>query len=81
MSNDTLGATMLRTLIGFAVFAVLAWLALKLVFGLLGFAFTLVIQLLWLAAVGFLFYLLLKVISPSTARRVRNAIRGEDRAA
>ena len=67
---------MFRTLIGFAVLAIVAWVALQLVFGLLGFAFGLAMKLLWLAAIGFVVYLALKVISPNTARRVRDAVRG-----
>jgi hypothetical protein len=34
-------------------------------------------SVLWLAAIGFVFYFILKVISPSTARRIREMIRGE----
>lgn len=68
---------MLRTLVGYAILAVVGVLALKLVFGLVGIAISLLMSLLWLAAIGFVIYLVLKVISPSTARRVRDAIRGE----
>jgi len=46
--------------------------------GLLGFAFSLLMSLLWLAAIGLVFYFILKVISPSTARRVREMIRGKE---
>ena len=72
---------MLRALIGYAVLAILGFFALKLIFGLVGFAVSLLVGLLWFAAIGFVFYLVLKVISPGTARRVREAIRGENRAA
>ena len=67
---------MMRSLVGYAVFAVLAVLALKLAFKLLGFAFTLVWALLWLAFIGFIFYLILRLFSPSTADQVRDAIKG-----
>ena len=67
---------MIRTLVGYAVFAVLAVLALKLAFTLLGFAFTLFWALLWLAFIGFIFYLILRLFSPSTADQVRDAIKG-----
>lgn len=67
---------MLRALFGYAIIAVIAFLALKLLFGLLGFAVSLVFTLLWLAAIGFVFYLVLKVINPDAARRVREAISG-----
>lgn len=68
---------MIRTLVGYAILAVVGLVAIKLVFGLLGLAFQLLIALLWLAALGFLFYLILKVISPSTADRLKSTIRGE----
>ena len=67
---------MMRSLVGYAVFAVLAILALKLAFKLLGFAFALFWALLWLACIGFVFYLVLRLFSPSTADQVRDAIKG-----
>ncbi len=72
---------MLRTFLGFAVLAVIAYVALKLIFGLLGFAFSLLMTLLWLAAIGFVIYLVLKVVSPETARRVKEVISGRRTAA
>jgi len=66
---------------GYAVLAVIGFFALKLVFGLLGFVFSLLITLLWLAAIGFAFYLLLKLISPDTARRVHEVVTGRARPA
>jgi hypothetical protein len=71
----------MRTLFGYAVLAIIGFLALKLVFGLLGFVFGLAWTVLWLAAIGFVFYLALKVISPGTARRVREMVRGQERPA
>ncbi len=68
---------MVRTIVGYAVLAILGILALKLLFGLLSIAFTLFWALLWLALLGFIFYLVLKVISPSTAARVKEKIKGE----
>jgi len=67
---------MLRSILGFAVLAVLAWLGLKIVFGLLGWAFGLAMWILWIAAIGFFIYVALRVISPSTADKVRDAIKG-----
>jgi hypothetical protein len=72
---------MFRTIFGYAVLAIIGFLALKLVFGLFGFVLSLAMSLLWLAAIGFVFYLVLKVISPSTARRVREMVRGQERPA
>jgi hypothetical protein len=67
---------MLRTLLGYAVLAIIGFFALKLLFGLLSLAFSLLIGLLWLAAVGFVVYLVLKLISPDLARRVHDTIAG-----
>jgi hypothetical protein len=67
----------LRTLVGYSVLAIVGILALKLVFGLLSVVFSLFWAILWLAALGFVFYLVLKVISPSTARRVKQTIGGD----
>jgi hypothetical protein len=72
---------MLRTILGYAILAVIGYVALKLVFALLGLAFSLVMMLLWLAAIGFVIYLVLKVISPDLARRVREVVSGSRRAA
>ena len=67
----------MRTLTGYAILAVIGFVALKLVFGLIGFAVSLFVSLLCLAAIGFVFYLVLKVISPGTARRVEETIKGK----
>jgi hypothetical protein len=71
---------MFRSILGFAVLAVVAWLALKLVFGILGSLFGLAMTVLWLAAIGFLFYLALRLISPSTADKLRDMIKGRSAA-
>jgi hypothetical protein len=68
---------MLRKIIGFAVLAIVAWFALKLAIGLLGFAWGLAWTLLKLALVGVVIYWVLKLIAPSTARKVEDVIRGE----
>jgi uncharacterized membrane protein len=68
---------MVRSLFGFAVFAVVAILASKLLFGLLGVALGLVGKLLWLAFLGWLFYLVLKLFAPETARNVKETITGK----
>ena len=47
---------MFRSVFGFAVFAVLAWLGLKLVFSVLGGLIGLAMTVLWLAAIGFIIY-------------------------
>ena len=65
---------MFRSIIGFALLAIVAWFALTLVFSLFGFVVGIAVKLLWLAAIGFLFYLALRVISPRTADRLREMI-------
>lgn len=72
---------MFRTIIGFAILAIIGYVALKLIFGLLGLALSLIMSLLWLAAIGFVLYLALKVISPEAARRVREIVSGRRTAA
>jgi uncharacterized membrane protein len=67
---------MFRSVLGFAVFAVLAWLGLKLVFSVLGGLIGLAMTVLWLAAIGFMIYLVLRVVSPSTAEKIRDMIKG-----
>ncbi len=67
---------MVRTLVGYSIIAVIGVVAIKLLVGILGFAISLLSSLLWLAAIGFLIYLVLKVVSPKTANKVRDTING-----
>jgi TM2 domain-containing membrane protein YozV len=67
---------MFRSILGFAILAVVAWVALGLILNLFGFVVGLAMKLLWLAAIGFLFYLALRLISPSTADKLREMIKG-----
>jgi hypothetical protein len=67
----------MRTLLGYAVLAIVVFVALKLVFGLLGFAVGLLMNLLWLAAIGFVIYLVIKLVSPATAARIHETIAGK----
>ena len=67
---------MFRSIIGFASFAVVALVAIKLLLALFGIAVGLVMTLLVWAAFGFLIYLGLRVISPGTADKVRDLIAG-----
>jgi len=67
---------MLRKIVGFAVFAIVALVVLKVALALIGTFIGLAVTVLFLAAVGFGLYLLLTVVSPATARRVRTAVTG-----
>ena len=67
---------MFRSVLGFAVFAVVAFLGLKLVLGLFGIVIGLAMTLLVWAAIGFICYLALRVLSPTTADKIRDMIKG-----
>jgi len=67
---------MFRSILGFAILAVLAWLGLKLVFGILGSMVGLAMTILWLAFIGFVVYMALRLVSPRTADRIRDMIKG-----
>ena len=66
---------MLRTIFTIGLFALLGLFALKLVFGIMGPLFALFIMLLAVAIkvaiVGALIYLVIRIASPDTARRMR----------
>ena len=67
---------MIRNLLGFALFAVVTLVLVKVVFGLFGLVLGLLGTVLWFAFVGFIIYMLLKVFAPETAARVREMIAG-----
>lgn len=66
---------MLRTIFMIGLFAIGGLFVLKLFFGLFGVFFALLINLLqmalWVAVVGALIYLVIRIVSPDTARRLR----------
>jgi uncharacterized protein YacL len=67
---------MLRKLFGFAVFAIVAMFLLKVIFGLFGLVVGLLVAVLWFAFLGFMIYLVLKLLAPEMAARVRETIAG-----
>ena len=67
---------MFRSILSFAIFAVVVWIALKIIFALLGGLAGILMSVLTLAAIGFAFYIVLRVISPSTADKIRDTIKG-----
>ena len=69
---------MIRSLVGFAGVAVVAMIALKLLGSLFGFAISIFMMLLWLAFWGFIIYLVLRVVFPRAADRMRETIRGTE---
>jgi hypothetical protein len=58
------------------LFAIIAVFLLKVFFGLFGLVIGLLGTILWLAFVGFVIYLILKLVAPDTAARVREMIAG-----
>ncbi len=72
---------MLRTAASIAIVALVSWIAIRIVFGVTGGILGILLSLAWLAlklllVVG-LIYWLLTVFSPETARKMRDALRGE----
>ena len=68
---------MLRKILGFAVLAVVAYFVIKLAFSLFGVAIGIAFMLLKLALIGLVIYWVLKLVAPSTARKVDEMIKGE----
>lgn len=67
----------MRSLIGFAVFAVLGIFLFKVVMGLLSGLLGLFITLAVWAFFGWVMFLLLKMVAPETASRIRETITGK----
>src|SRR3989442_15801280 len=67
---------MFRSILGFAVLDVLAWFGLKLMFGILGGLVGLAMTVLWLAFIGFVVYLALRLLCPRTPHRIPDTIKG-----
>jgi hypothetical protein len=72
---------MVRSIAGFAGFFLLFVIGMKLIgfvfFGLLA----IVMKILWLAFLGWVVFTIIKIVSPSTADRIRDAIRGRPKEA
>jgi hypothetical protein len=66
---------MLRTIFMIGLFAILGLIALRVVFGILpaviGLFISIALFAIKIAAIGFVIYLLIRVFSPDTARRLR----------
>lgn len=67
----------MRAMVGYAALAVIGFFLLNVAFGLLGLVLSIAVKLAVWAAIGFGIYLLLKVISPDTARRVQEMVSGK----
>jgi len=66
---------MLRTIFSIGLVAVLGLIALQFIFGIFGFAMHLLMWLLFaaikVAIVGLIIYFIIRIVSPDTARRLR----------
>jgi hypothetical protein len=66
---------MLRTIFAVGLMAILGLVALKFIFGIFGFLFAILLLLFVLAIkialIGFVLYLVIRILSPDTARRIR----------
>ncbi len=67
----------MRSLFGFAILAVVGIIALKLFFALFGVAVALFVPLLVWAAMGFVLYMIIKILSPGTAVKIREMVTGK----
>ncbi len=67
---------MIRRILSFAALALVALITLKIALGLLGVIIGVSVSLLFLAAMGFGLYLVVRLASPATADRIRDMIRG-----
>ena len=67
---------MVRNLVGFAAFAVIALFILKILGSIFGVVLGLLGTILYFAVWGFIIYLILRVFSPSTADKVKEKISG-----
>jgi hypothetical protein len=69
--------SMVRTILGFSVFAFVGILAMKLLFGLFGGILSLIVTILIWAFWGWVFYMILKIFAPGAAARIREVITGK----
>ncbi|MBA2628183.1 MAG: hypothetical protein H0U85_09225 [Gemmatimonadales bacterium] len=67
---------MVRSIVGFSVFAVVSMVLLKVIFALMFGVLGIVGVILKLAIWGFLIYLILKIFAPGTAARMKEVITG-----
>jgi hypothetical protein len=66
---------MLRTIFAVGLMAILGLIALKFIFGIFGFLFAILFGLFFIAIkialIGLVVYLVIRILSPDTARRIR----------
>ena len=67
----------MQKLLGYSVLAIVGLLAWRVLTRLLGLAIGIVMWFLWLAFVGFIIYLVIRLFSPSTADRIQEMLSGK----
>jgi len=67
----------MQKLMRYSLLAIVALFAWRILTGLFGMLLGLVFSLLWLAFVGFMIYLVIRIFSPSTADRIQEMISGK----
>lgn len=67
----------MQKLLGYSLLALVGIFVWRLLTGLFGMIVGLVFSLLWLAFVGFIIYLIIRVFSPGTADKIQEMISGK----
>lgn len=67
----------MQKLLGYSLLAIVGMFVWKFLTGFFGWIVGMVFSLLWLAFVGFIIYLMIRVFSPSTADRIQEMISGK----
>ena len=71
---------MLRTIFAIGLFAVIGLFLIQVVFGVFGFLMTIFMTLFWMAVkiaiVGLVIYVIVRIVSPDTAARLRGKFSG-----
>ena len=67
----------MQKLLGYSLLAIVGIFLWRVLTGLFGMIMGLIFSLLWLAFVGFIIYLIIRVFSPSTADRIQEMISGK----
>ena len=67
----------MQKLLGYSLLALVGIFVWRLLTGLFGMIVGLVFSLLWLAFVGFIIYLVIRVFSPGTADKIQEMISGK----
>jgi hypothetical protein len=67
----------MQKLLGYSLLALVGIFVWRLLTGLFGMIVGLIFSLLWLAFVGFIIYLIIRVFSPGTADKIQEMISGK----